>query len=64
MKTILTVASVFLLFLYIPLGIYQTYLLYQHVHATELMWFLWLINIPFIIVSAIIGSLLKAASDK
>ena len=44
---------------YIPLTVYQSWLLYNHVHATELMWFLWLIQIPFMIFSATLSVIIS-----
>ena len=44
--------------LYLPLGFYLTYLTLAHIDATELMWFVWIISIPMIIVVILIQSVL------
>lgn len=44
------VAGAIIGMLYMPLGFYLWYLLLKHVEATELMWFVWIISIPLVIV--------------
>lgn len=48
---------------YLPFSIYGSWLLYNHIHATDLMWFLWWTTIPLSVVisvtSAIITHVLK-----
>lgn len=44
--------------LYLPLGFYLTYLTLAHINATELMWFVWIISIPMIIVVILIQAVL------
>jgi len=45
--------------LYLPLGFYLTYLTLAHINATELMWFVWIISIPMIIVVMLIQSVVR-----
>lgn len=35
----------------LPFSIYGSWLLYCHVDATDLMWFIWWITIPLLIVT-------------
>ncbi len=64
MNNALKVASLFFVFVHLPLAWYAGFLLYRHVQATELMWFLYIINIPISLISAMIGEALKRASNK
>ena len=53
----LKVASVIItLFIILPISTYASWLLYNHIHATELMWFLWWTLTP---ISILITVLLK-----
>ncbi len=63
MKALVSVIALILFFVYIPLSAYQTFLLYQHVHATELMWFLYWVNLPIILISSVVGQAMKSVKD-
>jgi hypothetical protein len=39
----------------LPISLYGSWLLYKHIHATELMWFIWWITVPMVIISSIIS---------
>ena len=41
-------------FIQLPISIFGSYLLYKHVQATEMMWFLWWLTIPLMVISQII----------
>jgi len=43
---------------YLPLSFYLMYLILAHIDATELMWFVWVINIPLVIVISLIEKVL------
>lgn len=43
---------------YLPLGFYLMYLILAHIDATELMWFVWIISIPLVIVISLIEKVL------
>jgi len=55
----LLISSGLLTVLAICIGFFQSYLLYKHVQATELMWFLWVINMPLTISLHIVAGALK-----
>lgn len=57
-------AGIIAVFVYLPLGIYGSWLLYQHVHATDLMWFIWWLLIPFNIVLTVIVEITKVVAKK
>jgi len=50
--------------LYLPLAIYGSWLLYKHVEATDLMWFIWWVSIPFLILTQVFSELAKAWSKE
>jgi hypothetical protein len=52
------------LFITLPLNLYGSYLLYKHVHATEIMWFIWWINLPVIILTSIITTVVNKLMEK
>lgn len=62
MKSTLQILSVLMFFVSIPLSLYQGYLMYTHIHATELMWLIYVINIPVIILSTTISFMLNRAT--
>lgn len=45
---------------YLPLGFYLMYLILAHINATELMWFVWIISIPLVIVISVIEKIIGA----
>lgn len=52
------------IFFILPLGVYQSWLLYNHVHATELMWFIWWIIMPLSTLLSIILQVAKSVAEK
>ena len=46
------------------INLYLSYLVILHVQGTELMWFLFWFNIPFIVILGVLGGILKAISDE
>ena len=42
----ITIASIVLGLMYLPLAFFLMYLILKHIHATELMWFIWIISLP------------------
>ena len=50
---------------YIPIQIYASWLLYNHVQATQVMWFVWWVQWPmFVIIQSISGLVKVLAEDK
>lgn len=43
----------------LPIVIYGGWLLYNHIHATELMWFVWWLNVPMVVIGVVIGQFAK-----
>ncbi len=48
----------------LPLSVYQSWLLYNHVHATELMWFIWWIIMPLSTLLSIVLQVAKSIAKK
>jgi hypothetical protein len=46
----------------LPLSIYMSWLLFNHVKATELMWFIWWINLPLLVVANVAAKFIKGAT--
>lgn len=59
MKTIVNMLLVLIAFTYLPLTWYMSYLVYKHIHATELMWFLFWMNIPFGFLTTLVSEIAK-----
>lgn len=57
MKTTLVAIYGIFVLAYLPISIYGSCLLYKHIHATDLMWFIWWMNIPVAIVTYIISNI-------
>jgi len=49
--------------IYLPLTTLLSFLLYQHVHATDLMWFLFWITIPLGFVTNLMAGIYKNMKD-
>lgn len=54
MKALQIFVSLLALFITLPLAFYQGWLLYKHVHATDLMWFLLWLNWPITVLISVI----------
>jgi hypothetical protein len=50
--------------IYIPFSFYGSYLLLKHVQATELMWFIYWMNLPVIVVSTLLEKLAEHEAGK
>ena len=48
----------------VSLSVFATYLLYVHVEATQLMWFLWFMMIPLQIMIQLLGIAAKEIFKK
>jgi hypothetical protein len=51
------------IFVTLPLQIYLSFLLYKHVHATDLMWFLWWLSFPLNILFTVINTIADKILD-
>ena len=58
-----TIASILLGLMYLPLAFFLMYLILKHIHATELMWFVWIISIPLALATNILAKLAEGKSD-
>jgi hypothetical protein len=43
----------------LPLSLYSSWLLYQHVQATDLMWFIWWINLPLLVAVSVASKFIR-----
>lgn len=59
MKSAVNVLVIFLTVLYLPMAWFMSYLTYSHIHATELMWFLFWVNIPINILITIVVKMME-----
>jgi hypothetical protein len=50
--------------IYLPVMIYSSWLMYLHIGATELMWFLWWLQIPLMVVVQVINTIVDKIVDK
>ena len=53
MKTGLSLLAFFFGIVTLPITIFSSYLLYQHIQATDLMWFLWWMIVPLTILTTL-----------
>lgn len=58
-----TIASVILGLMYLPLAFFLTYLILDRIHATDLMWFVWIIGIPLALATNVLSKLAERKSD-
>ena len=63
MKKLYSVLSVFFGILILPFNVYSSWLLYKHIHATELMWFIWWILVPLAVLFQVFSSITKKMSE-
>ena len=59
----ITMASIVLGLMYLPLAFFLTYLILRHIHATELMWFVWIISIPLAVATNILAKLAEGKDE-
>lgn len=64
MKALVVFITLLTLFVTLPISIYQSWLLYKHVHATELMWFIWWLTWPLTILMQIISAVSNSLAKK
>lgn len=64
MKQIRIFLALISLLVTLPLGVYQSWLLYSHIHATDVMWLLWWITIPLTATFTIINTIVEKMEDK
>src|SRR5438105_1910584 len=57
MKQALNLLAGMIGLLALPFSIYGSYLLYQHIHATELMWFLWWMVTPMSLLCGVLSTI-------
>jgi len=62
MKSLLEATSCVLALGYLPLSLFLKYLILERIGATDLMWFVFIIEIPFIIVISAVSVLIRKAS--
>jgi len=63
-KALKAFVAVGVLFISLPLWFYLLYKVLQAVNATDLMWFLFWVYVPFTIVLGIMQKLIEAAADE
>jgi hypothetical protein len=61
---IISLAQIFIGLISLPITIYGSWLLYKHVQATELMWFIWWLSMPLVIVTNLFAQIIKSVSEK
>ena len=64
MANVYTFISVVFGLLVLPFSIYGSWLLYHHVQATDLMWFIWWITIPLLIISQVVKEIAEVLAKK
>lgn len=63
MKTTVNLIVISLGLIYLPMAWFMMYLVYSHIQATELMWFLFWVNIPFNLLTTIVLEIAKRLKD-
>lgn len=64
MKAVMNIFIITLGMIALPISIYGSWLLYNHVQATELMWFIWWIMWPMSILVNIMSKIADMIKDK
>lgn len=65
MKVVKIIGALIALFISLPLYLFMGWLLYSHVKATELMWFLFWFSTPFTVLTNVIFEIAKVTdTDK
>ena len=64
MKAAINILIIGLGFISLPFALFGSWLLYQHVQATQLMWFLWWVTTPLAILISVLGMAAKHVLDK
>lgn len=60
MKTMKIIVGLFAIFLMLPITFYLQYKVFSIIGATELMWFLFWVNLPLAILMQIVSKLLES----
>jgi hypothetical protein len=63
MKTKLTILSIGLSLIYLPLSFYLSYLILTKIDASELMWFLFWFTVPFGIAMSFLTKIIDSLKD-
>jgi hypothetical protein len=64
MKILLKFVSVLIALLVLPMQFYQSWLLYNHIHASPIMWFLFWFIMPFSILAYLISGIVNVLSEE
>lgn len=64
MKALQVLIGLIALFIQLPVTIYGSWLMYKHVQATDLMWFIWWISVPLTILISIISTIASKFVEK
>jgi hypothetical protein len=64
MKTVLSLVTLTIGLMTLPLSVYASWILYNHIKATELMWFIWWIQLPLTVLVTVLSQIVKTMSDK
>ena len=64
MKVLRVFTGLLTLMIYLPFSVYGSYLLYKHINASEIMWFIWWITIPVMIISSTITVVVDRLTTK
>lgn len=62
-RTALNCVIIILATIYVPLGLIQWYLVLNAIHASSLLWFLYIVGIPFAIAISILTKLVEIIRD-
>lgn len=57
MKALVIIIGLLSIFVILPIQFYLQYQVLERVHATELMWFLFWVNLPVIVLMQIVSKL-------
>ena len=60
MKKTAIITAILAVFVSLPISLYLWYKVLMAVEATELMWFLWIVNIPVAVLIRIIEAVIKS----
>lgn len=64
MKNAINILVIFFSIVYLLMVWFMSYLVYKHIGATELMWFLFWVNVPFSILTTIVGRIVEHINNK
>ncbi len=64
MKNSVNLIIIFLAVIYLPMAWFMQYLVYKHIGATELMWFLFWVNVPFTVINTVVVKIAEKLNQK